>query len=73
MRIYEPTLTPDPDRAAAFDRALQLFYRGEFAAAGAAFAALSGDETALAYIEKCRALLAHPPSQWQGVWEMTEK
>ena len=78
VRVFEPML---PEEFAArkadldaFSAALQVFYRGDFAGARAAFEQLQErDPVSGAYARKCRALEAKPPSAWDGVWVMTEK
>ena len=61
-----------------FRQGLEAFYAGELQAASRNFEAIAGqDPAAAAYAEKCRELLAIPPSSspegWSGVWVMTSK
>jgi adenylate cyclase len=79
VTIYEP-MPQDlfggaSERLSAFAAALDAFYRGAFVEAQAGFAAIAEqDPAAAAYVEKCRALQASPPSgTWDGVWLMTSK
>jgi adenylate cyclase len=69
--LYEPAR----DRLSAFAAALAAFYAGAFVQAEAGFAAIAAqDPAAAAYVDKCRALQASPPSgAWDGVWLMTSK
>ncbi|MCX7008473.1 MAG: adenylate/guanylate cyclase domain-containing protein [Kiritimatiellaeota bacterium] len=76
VRVYELAgLTGEkrPAHFAAFEQALAQFYAGDFAAALAAFEKLPDDPASKAYVSQCRALLAHPPTAWDGVWSLTEK
>ncbi len=76
VRVYELAGLPGegrPAHFAAFEAALAQFYAGEFAAALAAFEQLPDDPASRAYAAQCRALLAHPPAAWDGVWSLTEK
>ncbi|NLE67590.1 MAG: adenylate/guanylate cyclase domain-containing protein [Lentisphaerae bacterium] len=78
IRVFEPMLPPDFEARRAdldaFAGALKSFYRGDFAAARAAFEKLrDGDPVSGAYARKCRALEAEQPASWDGVWVMTEK
>ena len=76
VRVYELTGLPGetrPAHFAAFELALAQFYAGDFAAAQAAFEQLPDDPASKAYAAQCRALLAHPPAAWDGVWGLTEK
>jgi adenylate cyclase len=79
VTIYEPMQQDLYDgaseRLSAFAAALAAFYRGAFVDARAGFAAIAEqDRAAAAYVEKCRALQASPPSgAWDGVWLMTSK
>jgi adenylate cyclase len=79
VTVYEPMLKelyePARDRLSAFAAALSAFYAGAFVQAEAGFAAIAAqDPAAAAYVDKCRALQASPPSgAWDGVWLMTSK
>jgi adenylate cyclase len=57
-----------------FSGGLAAFYAGCFADAEAVFATLrERDPAARAYMEKCRSLIAQPPTDWSGVWTVTTK
>ena len=77
--IYEPLLPEAIDARkqatmARFSEALALFYQGDFDHAQAVFSGLAQEDAAArAYVIKCRALIEHPPSNWQGVWDITTK
>ena len=76
VRVYELAGLPGEERPAhfaAFEGALAKFYAGDFAAALAAFEQVPNDPASKAYAAQCRALLAHPPAAWDGVWSLTEK
>lgn len=78
VRVFEPLTPGDADahsaELAAFAQALTDYYTGAFEKALAGFLSLeSHDGPAAAYVRRCRELLANPPSQWEGVWTMTEK
>jgi adenylate cyclase len=79
VTVYEPIseelYEPARDRLSAFAAALAAFYGGAFAEAEAGFTAIAAkDPAAAAYVEKCRALQASPPTgAWNGVWLMTSK
>ncbi len=58
----------------AFADALALYYQGKFDAALDAFRAMAEkDPPAARYAAQCERLIASPPSEWAGVWAMTEK
>jgi adenylate cyclase len=78
VRIFE--LLPPQEFAArekplsTFAKGLQEFYAGRFSVALESFLATEKtDPAAAAYARKCRALIDHPPENWEGVWAMTEK
>jgi adenylate cyclase len=77
--VYEPLLpeaidAPKQAAMASFSEALALFYQGDFDHAHALFSALAKEDAAAhAYVLKCRELIDHPPSDWQGVWIITTK
>jgi len=78
VRIFE--LLPPQEFAArekplsTFAKGLQEFYAGRFSVALESFLATEKtDPAAAAYARKCRALIDHPPENWEGVWTMTEK
>jgi class 3 adenylate cyclase/CHASE2 domain-containing sensor protein len=59
----------------AYNRAMALYYRRDFAAARDGFAALSeADTAARLYVGRCEHFLQHPPPpDWDGTFEMTTK
>ncbi|WP_300156003.1 adenylate/guanylate cyclase domain-containing protein [Solidesulfovibrio sp.] len=59
----------------AFAAALEAFIAGDFPAAREGFSALApNDAAAASYVERCRRLIADPPSgEWTGVCKMTSK
>ncbi len=78
VTVYEPML---PEQAAArkatldvFAAGLAAYYAGDFREAEHRFASIAAeDPPAQRYADRCRELLASPPSQWNGVWVMTSK
>lgn len=73
VRIFEPLLDSMVSTA-PFATALQLYYRGSFAEAEKAFAALATtDATAARYAARCSTLAQHPPDPWDGVWQLASK
>jgi len=79
VAVYEPFL-PDAIDALKqstlerFSEALALFYQGEFDRAQAVFSTLAPEDAAArAYVLKCRELIEHSPSDWNGVWVITTK
>jgi adenylate cyclase len=82
--IYQPlgpsgSLSPQRLEAArAYERALDHYLVGQFAAAHAAFLALleqsPGDQAANVMAERCAALAGSaPPAEWTGVYELQSK
>jgi adenylate cyclase len=61
------------ERLADFEKGLQLYLSGDFAAAKMNFAALKDDPPAQEFTERCRWLLDNPPANWDGCWTFTEK
>jgi adenylate cyclase len=58
----------------AFVQGLVFFYEGRFDRAHEIFSTYAHeDPPAKAYAAKCRELIKNPPSQWDGVWRMTQK
>ena len=58
----------------SFADGLRAFTEGDFQTASDIF--LSTEETdpaAASYARKCKALIEHPPQQWDGVWVSTDK
>ena len=58
---------------AGFERGLQLYFAGDFAAALHVFAALTADAPAQVFAKRCQYLLDNPPREWDGCWTFTEK
>lgn len=60
-----------------YEDALQFYFAGEFDAAVAAFAELAagfpGDSPSALLLQRCRRLLADPPSDWNGVFVSSTK
>jgi adenylate cyclase len=78
VRVYEPMshqgFAARKDIFEAFAEALALYYRGDFRAARDAFSVLADkDPPAAKYLAQCERLIATPPTEWEGVWTMTEK
>ncbi len=78
VTVYEPMLEEDFRRKEeilpVFSRGLEAFYAGDFVSAQKHFGAIADrDPAASCYVEKCRELLADPPTTWDGVWIMTSK
>jgi adenylate cyclase len=77
--IYE--VVGEKSRAAAaevgglarFDKGLQLYFSGDFAAALEIFTAVPDDPPAQVFVQRCQYLLDNPPDSWDGVWTFTEK
>lgn len=79
VTVYEPMM-PEVYEAkkqilTAFSGALDLFYKGDFAQAKAAFDTIAKqDAPAAKYSVKCAELLQSPPEgAWKGVWVATSK
>ncbi len=76
VQVYELAGLPGGERPAAwaqFDAARALFAQGRLAEALDLFEAQPEDAASRAYAERCKRLLANPPADWNGVWELTEK
>jgi adenylate cyclase len=56
-----------------FDDGLAHFRAGDFAMAAKVFEQLPDDPVAQAYARRCAELATDPPTQWDGVWELTHK
>ncbi|MDY6972747.1 MAG: adenylate/guanylate cyclase domain-containing protein [Thermodesulfobacteriota bacterium] len=57
-----------------FEKALALFYKGDFLEAEKLFSRTAAtDPPAAAYMKKCIGLAASTPANWNGVWTMTQK
>jgi adenylate cyclase len=67
---------PTPSRTALlerFERGLQMYLSGHFAAALEIFARDADDPPSQAFARRCRWLAANPPAEWDGCWTFTEK
>jgi adenylate cyclase len=75
VTVFEPLAAAAPAEVAnAYAAGRAAYEAGRLADALAAFAGIADrDPPAAAFAERCRALLAHPPPAWDGVWAMTEK
>ncbi|HBF34661.1 TPA: adenylate/guanylate cyclase domain-containing protein [Candidatus Sumerlaeota bacterium] len=78
IRVFEPMFPADyaahKKTFDAFATALSLYYNGSFQEAIAIFTTHeSADAPSAAYARRCRDLIANPPSDWHGIWKMTEK
>ncbi len=78
VRVFEPLYRAEYEKRAGvlerFDRALKLYYAGDFRGALEIFGAIrDSDPPAAAYSERVERLLADPPREWSGVWAVTEK
>jgi hypothetical protein len=65
------------DARAVYERALDAYFAGDFAQAGALFASASAlrpeDLAAKTMRERCDTLAAEPPREWDGIHAMHEK
>jgi len=78
VEIFEPLRPADYERRRAvmeaFQQARQTFEAGRFAEARRLFEALAGqDPPSRAYLARCLEMERQPPTEWDGVWTMTEK
>jgi adenylate cyclase len=77
VRVYEATgLEGEGIGAAepAFEAALAVARKGNWAEAAEAFEKLADEAAAKTYAAKCRALAAAGPgAAWDGIWNLTEK
>jgi adenylate cyclase len=74
--VYEMTGLagePEPAEWAVFADGLDRFRAGDFVGAVTAFSSLPDDPAARHYVHRCQALIAQPPTDWDGVWELTSK
>ncbi len=73
--IYElPHAEVDDAVFASFADALALYMDANFAEAAVIFKKLRAkDSPSAIFYKRCEALLATPPSEWKGVWEMKSK
>lgn len=74
--VYEMTgfaSEPVPEAWGVFSKGLDEFRTGGFASALETFNTLPEDRAACRYVQRCQALMADPPKDWEGVWDMTHK
>lgn len=66
-----------PPGMEAYEEGVILYRKGEFAEAQAAFLKASAegldDYLTRLYLDRCKALIDHPPGEWDGVFVMTKK
>lgn len=62
----------DLDGIKSYESALELYRRGDFAQAGARFRSLP-DPASAVMAERCEHLLTAPPTEWDGVYNLTSK
>lgn len=66
-----------PPGMEAFEQGVTLYRKGEFEEAQAAFRHASAegldDHLTRLYLDRCHALIEHPPATWDGVFVMTKK
>lgn len=76
MTVYEMTgLSSEsaPPEWATFAAGLDQFRAGDFVSAAETFSMLPDDPAARCYVQQCEALVAQPPEDWEGIWELTSK
>jgi adenylate cyclase len=78
VTVYEPMLQAEYEQKKTildgFDQGLREYYAGNFPEAERIFAQIEKDDPpSAAYRERCKKLIANPPSTWRGVWVMTSK
>ncbi|GAB1483122.1 adenylate/guanylate cyclase domain-containing protein [Treponema sp.] len=78
VRVFEPFFRDDYEQKRglleSFDTALKLYYKGDFKQARDLFALIERDDApASSYCRRLDELLQNPPSNWDGVWAVTEK
>jgi adenylate cyclase len=78
VRVYEPMLPAQYEMRSgaleAFGQGIELFQAGQFADAKPIFERLAEvDPAAASYVPRCDTLIANPPTDWNGVWVLTEK
>ncbi len=78
VTIYEPLLKKQALELKpvldSFAQSLEMFYKGDFIKAEELFNRTAAvDPPAAKYSQRCRILIASPPAELNGVWEMTEK
>jgi adenylate cyclase len=76
VRVYELiglSAQEDSDKLESFRSALAMYYARDLTGALQIFDSLPDDPVAKHYAKRCRALLQNPSSDWDGVWNLTEK
>ena len=78
LRVYEPMEPAEYEKRSgalkAYEQGLKLFQAGQFADARPIFERLAeADPAAVSYVPRCDTLIANPPTDWIGVWVLTEK
>ena len=77
VTVFEPLPEqggPSAEALQDFAAGLTHFQNGDFSGALHHFTRLAEtDPVAACYVERCRALLAEPPKEWDGAWTMVGK
>ncbi len=77
LEMFEVLIAPTQERIAnarRYEEAWKIYARGEFAEAFSLFDALKEtDRPSQALANRCKELIAHPPAQWDGAYQMSEK
>ncbi|MBF0574124.1 MAG: adenylate/guanylate cyclase domain-containing protein [Desulfamplus sp.] len=78
ITVFEPMLydkfESNVDIYSVYNKGLKLFYNGEFRSALEIFSSIADrDAPSFSYSKKCNELVKTPPTQWGGVWTMTNK
>lgn len=76
VRVFQPLLPDGPLQAGpmeAFRQGLVGCHEGRWAEALEIFATLDKDPVAEVYARRCRELLDDPTTDWDGVWNLTQK
>ena len=72
--LYQKDYEARKQELSSFTEGLRAFTAGNFQAALDIFLSTAKTDPADAsYARKCKALIEHPPRQWDGVWVMTDK
>ncbi|KJR41959.1 transmembrane sensor domain protein [Candidatus Magnetoovum chiemensis] len=78
ITVFEPMLYDEfksnIDIYSVYNKGLNFFYNGEFRNALEQFSSIADrDAPSFSYSKKCNELIKTPPTQWGGVWTMTNK
>jgi adenylate cyclase len=77
LEVKHPFSPDDFEQIVArYNLAFADYERGDFRAAERAFAALvdeKGDKPSALMIERCRELVADPPKEWNGIYQLKTK